>query len=232
MAWPFHGRNIFAVIDPSSFVPVWAISCGLEFFPPTRFSWGSSSFLIPCKNSILIPALRHVISESLTLCKTHPEHGKTLHHLKTLTGNLKGAFLKRPSQFSITKRKTAFWYKSVSAWLASKRKHSWPLYSLSCMLSFPEKAFSLFPGFLAHKTFIFLCYLIEALKETEPALLYNFLNIFLRESLKQREPARWFLFNCAFMCGCTFVLTLEKVHMDKNSIVPQLDRFHNIWLAY
>ena len=93
-----------------------------------------------------------VISESLTLCRTHPEHGKTLHHLKTLTGNLKGAFLKRPSQFSITKRKTAFWYKSVSAWLASKRKHSWPLYSLSCMLSFPEKAFSLFPGFLAHKS--------------------------------------------------------------------------------
>ena len=73
---PFGGLTLsweeyfFALIDPSSFVPVWAISCGLEFFPPTRFSWGSSSFLIPCKNSILIPALRHVISESLTLCKT------------------------------------------------------------------------------------------------------------------------------------------------------------------
>ena len=73
-----------------------------------------------------------VISESLTLCKTHPEHGTTLHHLKTLTGDLKGAFLKRPSQFSTPKRKTAFWYQSVSAWLASKRKHSWPLYFRVC----------------------------------------------------------------------------------------------------
>ena len=63
---PFGGLTLsweeyfFALIDPSSFVPVWAISCGLEFFPPTRFSWGSSSFLIPCKNSTLIPALRHL----------------------------------------------------------------------------------------------------------------------------------------------------------------------------